>query len=104
MPRLRSDRQPDAELARPPADRECQDARDADHCNRQRNGREDPEYDGIQPIGREHFRANVFERRSAFYRLVRRHVPNDTADRRHQCVGIPTGVDEQTARPSLLLR
>ena len=74
MPRLRSDGQPDAELARAAADRKRQHARHADHRDRQRDRREAAEHERVQPIRREHFRADVFERGRALHRLIRGHV------------------------------
>ena len=71
MPRQRSDCQPDAELARTPTHRERQDARDADHGNCQRDGREGAEYQCVQPIRREHLCADVCQSRRALDRLVR---------------------------------
>ena len=72
VPRRRSDRQPDAELARPRADRERQHAGDADHGNRQRDGGKAAEDERVQPVRRQHFRAHVLERRGLLHRLLGR--------------------------------
>ena len=98
MPRRRADRQPDAELARPRAHRERQHAGHADHGDRQRDGREAAEHQRVQPIGREHFGAHVFERRRLLHRLLGRQLANDPGDRRHQRIGIGLGVDEERGR------
>ena len=70
MARLRADRQPDAELARPPAHRKRQHAGDADDRDGERDGREAAEHERVQPVRREHFGAHVLERRRPLDRLV----------------------------------
>ena len=72
VPRRRADGEPDAELARPRADRKRQDARHADHRDRQRDAGESAEHHRVQPVRRQHLRAHVVERRRLFHRLIRR--------------------------------
>jgi hypothetical protein len=69
-PRRRPDRQAHAELARARADGERQHAGDADDGDQQRDASESREHKRIQPLGRQHFRAHLFERRPALDRLL----------------------------------
>src|SRR5713226_3958293 len=95
MTRLRSKRQPDAELACAGADGEGENACDADQGNGKSDGRKDTEHNCVETIRSENFRANVFEGSGAFNRLVDRHVANDASDRRDERVRICAGVDEK---------
>ena len=79
--RLRADRQPDAELARPRAHRERQHAGHADDRDQQRHAGEDAEHQRVQPIRRQHFGLHVVERRRLFDRLLGRQVADDARDR-----------------------
>src|SRR6266852_2479818 len=95
MTRLRSKRQPDAELARARADGEGENASDADQGNGKSDGRKDTEHNCVETIRSENFRANVFEGSGAFNGLVDRHVANDACDGRDERVRICARVDEK---------
>ena len=103
MARRRSDREPDAELARACADREREHAGHPDHRDQQRDAGEPAEHQRIQPIRREHFGADVVERRRALDRLIGRQLANDAPDRRDERVRIRARVHEQTAAADLLI-
>ena len=72
MPRRRANGQADAELARPRAHRERQHAGNADDGDRQRHSREATEHERVQPVRREHLRADVLECRGPLHRLLGR--------------------------------
>src|ERR1700674_4077904 len=95
MTRLRSKRQPDAELARAGADGEGENASDADQGNGKSDGRKDTEHDCVETIRSENFGANVFERSGPLNGWVARHVANDPRDRRDERIRICAGVDEE---------
>ena len=101
--RLRSDRQPDAELARAAADRERQHAGDADDRDRERDRGEPAEDDRVEPIRRQHFGAHVLERRRALDHLIGRQLAHGARDHRHQRVRVGARVHEQAAAGQLLL-
>ena len=71
LPWLRSNGQPDAELACPRANGECQHAGDADQSNGQSDGRKDTEHNGVETIRSENFGANIFESSGALNGLLR---------------------------------
>ena len=102
-PRLRSDRQADAELARAAADRERQHAGHADDRDRERDGGEPAEHDRVQAVRRQHLRAHVVERRRPLDRLIGRQLAHRARDDRHERVRIGARVDEQPAAGQLLL-
>src|SRR5947207_1579178 len=97
MTRLRSKRQPDAELARARTDGERQHAGNADQGNGKSDGRKDTEHNRVETIGSENFGANVFEGSGAFDGLSGRHVANDPRDRRDERMRIGAGVDEEAS-------
>src|SRR5229473_6550008 len=97
MTRLRSKRQPDAELARARTDGEGQHTGNANQGNGKSYGRKDTEHNGVETIRSENFGANVFEGSGAFDGLVRRHVANDPRDWRDERIRICAGVDEKAA-------
>ena len=80
---MRSKCQPNTEFPRTRADRECQDAGDANHRYRQRNGGEHAEYERVQSVGRKHFGADIREGGSVLDRLIGGHLADDTGDRHH---------------------
>jgi hypothetical protein len=75
-PRLRADGHPDAELARAAADREREDAGDADDSDRERNAGEAAEDNRIQPIRGEHLGPNVLERARVLNGLIGSQLAN----------------------------
>ena len=97
MLQLRSKRQPDAEFARPRADRKCQHASDPNHGNRQRNSGKHTKHQRVQTVRREHFRSHVFESGGVLDGLIGGHVANNARDRRDQGIRICTGMDEKVA-------
>src|SRR5260370_4996429 len=97
MKRLRSKRQPDAELARACTDGEGENASDADQGDGKSDSRKDTEHNGVETIRSENFGANVLEGRGAFNGLIGRHVANDPRDWRGERLGIWAGVDEKAA-------
>src|SRR4029077_3601084 len=104
--RLGSEGQPNAESPRPRADRKREDAGDANHCNRQRDGGENPEHQRVQPVRREHLGAHICKSGSMLNRLIRGNVANNPCDRWDQRIGICGGVDEKTPAkyPTLIKR
>src|SRR5713226_4994148 len=97
MLRLRSERQTDAELARPRADRKRQHACDANQRNRQRDSREHAEHQRVQTVRREHLSANVFESGGVLDGLIGGHVANNARDRWDERIRICARVDEKAA-------
>jgi len=95
MTRLRSKRQPDAELARARADGESENASDADQGNGKGDGGEDAEHNCVETIRGENFGANVFEGGGAFHGLVDGHAANELRDWRDERIRICAGVDEE---------
>ena len=63
MPRRRPDSETNTELPRPCAYGESEDPGDADDRDRQRQLPQTSEDQRIQPVGRKHLGANIFERR-----------------------------------------
>src|SRR5262245_8913382 len=63
-------READSKLAGAPTDRKGKHTGNPDDRNRQGQSSESAEYDRVQPIWREHFCADVFERRSILNRLL----------------------------------
>ena len=53
------------------------------------------EHERVDAIRRQHFGADVVERRRALHRLIARQLANDLRHRRHERVRIDLGVDEQ---------
>ena len=69
----------------------------------QRDAGEAAEHQRVQPVRRQHFGADVFQRRRLLDRLVGREIADDARDRRHQRVRIGPRVHEQAAAADLLL-
>src|SRR6476620_5474655 len=82
--RLRSKRQPDAELPCSCTDRKCEYACDANHCNRQRNRGKHAKHHRVQTLRSEYFSAVVLESTCTVDRLIRRQVANNSCDRRDE--------------------
>ena len=76
MPRRRADRQPHAELARARAHREREHAGHADDGDEQRDAGESAEHQRVHAVRRQHFRADVVERRRPLHRLIARQLAN----------------------------
>ena len=74
MPRLRSDRQPDAELARPPLTENASTPATPTTAIASATAGEAAEHQRVQPIRRQHFGADVFERRGVLDRLIGGHA------------------------------
>ena len=103
MTRRRTDRQADAELTRPRADRKREHAGHAHHGDHQRHAGKPAEHQRVEAIGRQHLRAHVFKRGGTLHRLLRRQALDDSRDGRHQRIGVTRGVHEQPPAADLLL-
>ena len=95
--RLRAEGEPDAKLARARADGKGQHTGDSDDGDRERYNRKNSKDERVQAVGRENFRAYVFEGRGMFNGLIHGHVANDAGNRRNKRIGIRRRVDEEMA-------
>src|SRR5271165_5248946 len=97
MTGLGAKRQTNTELSSSRADGEGKDAGYTDDGDSQSNCGETTKHDRVEPVGSEHFGADIFKGGSALDGLVRSHVANDAGDGGDQSIGIHAGVNKQAA-------
>ncbi len=93
----------DSELTRAPAHGKGEHARHSHHGDQQCQCGKSAEYDGVETVRCENFRAHIFQRGGPLHRLVCRNLADCPGDSRNQCIRVILGAHKKTAAPAFLV-